>query len=126
MDYESECQKLFVLVRYLGVPYGGIFIFYNENTPESIVIQAITKYSISTVTSVYLDIPSKLNTILDPIINDIGKQLNAKYIYVNPIGKQGQILERYYGYHPTNVMPQPYPSLAQTMGSQQVYYKEIV
>lgn len=132
LDYESECQKFFILVRYLGIPYGGIFVFYNNNTPELIVIQAITKYAIPTVASLiypqYNKLFPKLNTILDPVINNIGKQSGAGYIYVNPIGKQGEILQQYYGYKIASgyTMPQPCPNLAENIGSQKVYYKRTV
>jgi hypothetical protein len=69
---------------------------------QYIMIQAITKYPVITLfEETYPEsrnlIP-KLNTILDPVIQDVGRNFGAKYIYVDPIGRQGELLRKYYGY----------------------------
>ena len=101
------CQKIFIMVFWHDMPIGGVVIFYNPNYADSngdhyIYIQGITKYPviylIDTLYPEYTSHLPKLNTILDPIIQHIGRELGVSYIYVNPVGRQGEFLEKYYGY----------------------------
>lgn len=128
----ADCQKIFIMVYWRNMPIGGVVIFYNPNYQDKyIYIQGITKYPIIfLIDTLYPEeskhIP-KLNTILDPIIQLIGKELGAKYIYVNPVGRQGEFLEKYYNYRlNTNVIP-PKPCSDMLDPSDDIisYYKPI-
>ena len=114
-SFNETCEKIFVMVFWRDMPIGGVVIFYNSDysvlfdktRPDSngkhyIYIQGITKYPIiyliDTLYPEYTSHLPKLNTILDPIIQQIGRELGASYIYVNPVGRQGEFLEKYYNY----------------------------
>lgn len=130
----DDCQNIFVLVYYKNLPIGGIVIFYNmdyrdDNEVPYIYIQEITKYPVIYIMDIlypeYTSHIPKLNSVLDPIIEDIGRELQAEYIYVNPIGKQGDILEKYYGYKINNKKaPKTCNNMALTPGYNN-YYKKI-
>ena len=105
VEHETvSCQKIFVMVSWRDMPIGGVVIFYNSDADKKhyIYIQGITKYPviylIDTLYPQYTSHLPKLNTILDPIIQHIGRELGVSYIYVNPVGRQGEFLEKYYGY----------------------------
>lgn len=134
IDYEFNCEKIFIVVYLNSMPMGGIVIFYNpdyidDHGSHYIYIQGITKYPvISLIDHLYPEysIP-KLNTILDPIINKIGIDLGAEYVYVKPIGKQGNILQKYYGY---NLYLNPSPlksckSIHDPWGEHKIYVKKL-
>jgi hypothetical protein len=109
-ETKSDCMKWFILAMYANKPLGGIFVFYNPKTqghiPESsyIMIQAITKYTIplflSLIDGNYKNKLPKVNNILEPAIEYLAKSLNVDYIYVHPVGMQGELLQKYYGYKP--------------------------
>lgn len=129
LNCDPDCQKIFVIVYMDDIPYGGIVIFFNNKLKDLhgskyIWIQAITKYPIAAIISSLVNLP-KLNDVLDPIIGKIGRELGADYVYVDPIFKQGLILEKYYGYRSdlNNVLP-PCANIAKNVHSK-VYYKYI-
>lgn len=100
-----DCQVYYIVAYLNEVEYGSIFAFWNEDQPDIVFIQAITKFLIPTLIS--LSVPKsnkllpKLNEMLDLSIKLLAKRLGAKRILVAPIGKQGAILEKYYGYRRT-------------------------
>jgi hypothetical protein len=49
----------------------------------------------------------RLNDLLVPEIEQLAKHVGVSRIIVDPIGKQGQILERFFGFHP--IEPQELP-----------------
>jgi hypothetical protein len=83
---------------------GGMFAFWNSDRPDDMFIQGISKSLIYTLHSLFAPkttpFPS-LNSLLQPSIEKLARELGAKRIIVAPIGKQGEILTRYYGYTQT-------------------------
>lgn len=69
------------------------------------MIQEITKHVIPMIVELTFPdykkyIPSLNSIIMEPI-DMIAHDLSVDYIYVHPIGKQGDILEKHYGFHKT-------------------------
>jgi hypothetical protein len=91
--------------------YGGIFGFYNNTYPEVLFIQGITKYLIPTLISIFLPeydkLLPRLNNILNEPIETLARNLGVKRILVAPIGTQGNILEKYFGYVKTSEIYYP-------------------
>jgi len=84
-------------------------------------------FLIDTLYPEYSSYLPKLNSILDPIIQKIGKELGAKYVYVNPIGRQGEFLEKYYDYH-LNLQSSPMKScheIYDSFDNLNNYYKKL-
>lgn len=79
---------------------GGVFVFYNNKKGDYFVFQAITKYIVPTIASnLYPKCQvQKLNTLLDTAIYSLAKLKKVKRIYVKPLDKQMNMLEKYYGY----------------------------
>ena len=136
LNYELDGMKIFIVVYLNDMPLGGIVIFYNPNyldihESHYIYIQGITKYPviylIDTLYPEYTqDIP-KLNSLLDPIIKQIGQELGVQYIYVNPVGRQGEFLEKYYNYK-LNINQPPIKSCLSILDSlieSNNYFKQI-
>ena len=100
------CETYFIEAHLNGHLYGGIFAFYHGDYPDRIMIQGIVKYVTPTLFELLFPKHQKelvkLNSILAAPIETLARRLGAKYIYVRPIGKQGSILERFYGYKRTN------------------------
>lgn len=69
------------------------------------IIQGITKFLVPSLIALFY--PEKearlprLNSILAPAIETVARSVGAKQIYVAPIGNQGNILVKHYGYHKT-------------------------
>lgn len=99
---KTICDIFFIEAKLNEHLYGSIFVFYHKDWPDRIMIQGITKYITSLLFVILFpefnkELP-KLNSLLDPVIESLARRLGAKYIYVRPIGKQGAILEKHYGY----------------------------
>ena len=84
--------------------YGGIFLFRNNNNPNLYKIQGITKYYGPVITKIFhknIEI-EKLNTLLIPVVEKFVANLGGIRIYVDPMEKQGELLEKYYGFVKTD------------------------
>jgi hypothetical protein len=131
VEHEAPCQKIFIMVFWRDMPIGGVVVFYNSDHPHYIYIQGITKYPIiyliDTFYPQYTSHLPKLNTILDPIIQQIARELGVSYIYVNPVGRQGEFLEKYYGYQLNQgpIPPKPCPDILDTAGEITSYFKAL-
>ena len=83
---------------------GGIIAFLNSSF-SYMVVQEITKYSLLVVSqlffSTYIHAP-KLNSVLLPIIENLGKENGYNIVVVVPVGKQGELLKQYYGFKTLN------------------------
>ncbi len=109
-DYKEEmdldCQVWFLEARINNIPYGGIYAFYQSKYPEYLFIQGISKFAIPYLSDILFPentaILPKLNSILQVSIESLAKKLNVKKIYVKPVGKQGNILNKHYGYAKTS------------------------
>lgn len=131
---ESDCYMWHIDCIHNNYELGSIFVFYNPNNPiilnekVGLMIQDIVKYSIPLlVQSLFPDygvfIP-KLNTILETPINMIASSINVNYIFVRPIGNQGDILKKFYGYLETGVELN-YPCETISIGFESWLYKEV-
>lgn len=102
INYNKDCKSWYIETTLENHIYGGIFAFWNVNTPKNIMIQGIAKRLIPMLISIFLPeynkLLPKLNTTLESGIESLANRLDATNIYVIPIGKQGDILEKYYGY----------------------------
>jgi hypothetical protein len=135
LKYETDCTKIFVVVYLNKIPAGGVVIFYNPNYLDDhgsryIYIQGIAKYPviylIETLYPEYTKNIPKLNTILDSIIKEIGINLGAEYVYVNPVGRQGEFLEKYYNYEINKNPPvRSCNSIIKPLDESQNYFKKI-
>lgn len=102
LEKEPDCSIWFITSQLSGCDYGGIFAFWNKKKPDILFIQGIAKYLATAFTSIFLPefskkIPS-LNTVLQPPIESLARQLGADKIIVAPVGKQGEILRKHFGY----------------------------
>ena len=105
LDYledELNCEAYFVYTLINDTYYGGMFAFYNKERPDVLFIQGITKIFSPSIISIYYPeydkLLPRLNSLLEPSIETLAKMLNADKILVVPIGKQGKILKKHYGY----------------------------
>lgn len=134
---QPGCTRWYVEADMDDVSIGGICIAYNANLEghtegsRYIVIQEITKYTVVTLVSLMFPeynmyIP-KVNDILSTPIDTVARGVDADYIYVAPIGKQGGILQRYYGYKPLKYnFKMPCRSVSDYFEDITKYYKEVV
>lgn len=129
-EEKDKCGVSFICSRINGIPYGGIFMFWDEEDPSYVVIQGICKFITPSLISLLDQENSKklprLNDLLNPVIEQTARTIGAKIIYVAPIGKQGKILEKYFGYNATNYMK--YPSkiiLVFDKDHQRSFFKEL-
>lgn len=102
----DDCKRWFLCARYNGHPYGGVFAFFNPEAKSHksgtplLFVQGICRYLTSTVAAVVepeLGLAS-LNSLLQPRLIELARELGAGYIYITPIGKQSSILTDHYGY----------------------------
>lgn len=109
--------------------HGGVFVFWNPRYPNHVVMQGISKFLIPSLLSLlYPDQESRLirlNSMLQPAVETVAHNVGAKQIYVAPIGKQGEILKKYYGYHITSKMMYPCQVIKRIDTEYDVYVKDI-
>jgi hypothetical protein len=106
---DSACNVWILVATINDVPYGAIFAFYNPLQPNDLMIQGISKFLVPNMYAIlYPDTKfPRLNDLLVPEIEQLAKHVGVSRIIVDPIGKQGQILERFFGFHP--IEPQELP-----------------
>ena len=108
---DNHCKIYFTVVMINKHYYGSIFMFWNENNPDILFIQGITKFMIPTLINIFLPnydkLLPRLNSVLEGAIESQARLLGAKQILTVPIGNQGSILEKHYGYHRTNEVYYP-------------------
>lgn len=126
---EKDCEIYLITAYVDGELYGSVYGFYNHNYPSVIMIQGISKslkYGLSDIFGVDNHLP-KLNSVLMPAIESLGRRLGANQIHVSPIGKQGAILERHYGFKRVDAIRYPCHIIA---GSDMVggnnYYMKVI
>jgi hypothetical protein len=97
---ENECQMWLTVATINNQPYGCIFSFYRPG--YDFMIQGISKFYIPGMFSFfYPEISNqlpKLNNLLIPAIESLAKKVGASRIVVRPIGNQGSILSKHYGF----------------------------
>jgi hypothetical protein len=128
----SGCDMWRIEAYHNGSSYGSIMVFYNAGS-NYIMIQEITKHLIPMVVELTFpeykrDMPG-LNSILMEPIHLIARELNAEYIYVHPIGKQGIILEKHFGFQRTTpCWPLPCAIVEGTSETEEspCYFKRVV
>jgi hypothetical protein len=101
MKFVQKIRVYFVHATIDRNYYGGMFAFWNSDRKETLFIQGITKSLIFTLHSLFAPKTtpfSNLNSLLQPSIEELARTLKSNRILVAPIGKQGDILTRYYGY----------------------------
>jgi hypothetical protein len=99
--------------KHNGYELGSILVYYNVFKPmmsdgrKGLVVQDIVKYPIPYLTQLlfpqYGPYIPKLNNIVEPPINAIADELDLDYIFVRPIGSQGNTLTKHYGYKEIDV-----------------------
>ncbi len=91
-----ECIAYWIIVYINNVYYGSISVIIPDDY-NYIRIRYISKSVASVVAEVLYDKQyPKLNSLLMPYIESIALFYNRKMIYVDPIGKQVEILKKYY------------------------------
>lgn len=112
VEPEEKCKIWFIVASIDVIPrrapilYGGVMVFWNPDTPDNLMMQGISKFFLPALYAhLYpeedAELP-RLNSLLIPAVEALARELGARRIYVVPIGKQGSILERYYGFQKTN------------------------
>lgn len=108
---DPQCKIFYIMASINHQYYGGIFVFWNEQRPDIIFIQGITKFLVPSLVSIlapeYDKILPRLNTVLSAAIETCAKMLGADKIMTVPIGRQGSILEKHYGYKKTDTVYYP-------------------
>jgi hypothetical protein len=126
---EKDCKIWFITAEINRQLYGGVFVFWNRNFPNHIVIQGITKFLAPSLLALFYPeqesrLP-RLNSILGLAVETVARSVGAKQIYVAPIGKQGRILEKHYGYRKTSSIIYPCELIIGSNQGTQIYVKDI-
>jgi len=118
-----QCNIWIIAASLNDVPYGAIFVFQNINNPDDVMMQGIAKFPIPGIFSLmYPDLVAnlpKLNSLLIPAVEKLASNLNAKRIIVAPVGKQDEILQKYYGFKRINNVE---PICAILLGDPHIFY----
>ena len=105
---DSDCNIWAIVAKINGIIYGTIFVFYNPNVSSDILIQGISRAFIPSLYEILspgaLSNLPRLNSLLFPSIETIAKSVGASKIFVAPIGNQGNILQKHYGFQPDNTI----------------------
>lgn len=108
-SYPTDCEVKHVISASDGRRYGGAFLFWNEAFPDQITMQGITKYLGPQLLSILspngVKIFPPLNSLIMPKAILFAREKGARKIVVFPIGKQGDILKKYYGFVEPESMP---------------------
>lgn len=103
---KSDCKIWIIISKLNNMLYGGTFVFWNFAFPNIVMMQGICKFlSASILHLLYPEYDSKLprlNSLVQPLVEKLTKDIGASIIYVAPIGNQGHILEKHYGYKKTD------------------------
>ena len=110
-EKETNCDIYMITAHVDNDFYGLIYCFYNKKYPNYLMIQGISKtlkYMLSDLLypKMYSKLP-KLNSILMPSIESLAKQIGATKIIVAPIGNQGNILNKHYGFNKVKEIKYP-------------------
>jgi hypothetical protein len=101
----QDCNIWLIVSTVNSCPYGAVFAFQNIDRPTDILIQGVSKFLIPYLfTMIKPELASrlpKLNSLLMPVVETLAKNVGADRILVEPIGKQGQILLKHYGFSKT-------------------------
>ena len=118
-----QCNIWIIAASLNDVPYGAIFAFQNIRNPDDLMMQGIAKFPIPGIFSLmYPDSVAnfpKLNSLLIPAVEKLATSLNVKRIIVAPVGKQDQILQKYYGFKLVNDVK---PVCAMLLGDPHIFY----
>lgn len=106
IEDEKNCEIFFIASFVNDFIYGGIFVFWNTENPDSLLIQGISKYVEPIMISIFLsDLDKKLprlNSLLQPAVEALARKLGVGKIFVSPLKQQGDILVKHYGYKKIN------------------------
>lgn len=110
--------------------YGSIFAFYNSKNPDVLLIQGISKGITPILFSILFPEKSKnlpkLNSLFDEPLEKLARELGVKRIVVAPIGKQGDILEKHYGFRRVPTIEYPCELIRESGKTRGTFYaKEI-
>lgn len=126
---EEGCEKFMITAHVDENFYGLIYCFFNKEYPDTILIQGISKTLKYTLTDFFepntYNYP-KLNSILMSSIECLAKLLGAKRIVVAPIGRQGDILTKHYGFTKTDMIQYPCKIIQGYGATYVTYYEKIV
>ena len=131
---ETDCNIWHIEGKHNDYELGSICVFYNSTIPMILdgkfgaMIQDIVKYPIPFLAQflfpTYNPFIPKLNTVLETPINIVAGYIGVDYIFVRPIGNQGSILTKHYGYKETDAKF-TYPCETISVGFSQWLYKEV-
>lgn len=128
-ERELDCHVWFITSAINGYLYGGIFVFWNSQYPDYVVIQGIAKFFIPGLFSIlypeYNNLLPKLNSLLLPHIEMVATNVEATKIYVAPVGIQGRILEQHYGFKRSSGFKYPCMMIKGQDSSRKFHTKEI-
>lgn len=101
-EIDNNCTVWLVVSKINGFIYGATCVFYNPEVSKNIFMQGISRTFIPSLLEILipgvLKTLPRLNNLLQPVVESIGKSMKAQKIYVAPIGNQGDILVKHYGY----------------------------
>jgi len=128
---EKDCEKFLITAEINRQLYGGVFVFWNHNYPNHVMIQGISKYLAPSLLTLFYPEQERrlprLNSILASAIETVARSVGANQIYVAPIGNQGTILKTHYGYHEAYNIIYPCELIAGSNGGGgvKIYVKDI-
>lgn len=132
-SYENDTtvrDLYYLLCRINGVLYGSIAVYHVPGTDYLYIIHIAKTWAGIFAELIWTGQFPKLNSLLIPEIETIARNFNAKYIYVVPIGKQGRLLERYYGFQlvrkPVHIEGYGIGGWTKGKGQTSVYVKELL
>ena len=100
---EQGCKVWIIVATVNKHPYGAIFAFQHSANPYDIMIQGISKFIVPGVFSILkpdlANMLPRLNSLLMPAVETLALNAGASRIVVIPVGKQGDILVKHYGFH---------------------------
>jgi len=101
-EEEVNCIKWLIVCSVNTELYGAVCVFYNPQTGSNILMQGISRcfipLLIDSIQPGSLTNLPRLNSLIQLAVETIGYNIGANQIVVAPIGKQGDILEKHYGY----------------------------
>lgn len=122
-DYrqKKDCDVWLIITTINNQPYGAVFAFKSmDEQDKNLMIQGISKFMVPGIFSLlqpkYNKLLPRLNSILIPEVENLAKYLRMDRIVVDPIGKQGNILEKYYGFHQIDAIEYPCEAIFKQIG----------
>jgi len=125
---ESDCDSYVIAVKINDQPYGAVFAFTNNYT-DDLMIQGISKFIVPGMFSLLRPEENKilpsLNSILMPEVEKLAKQLRCRRIIVAPLEKQGEIIQKHYGFYPIESIEYPCKDILRAWGETPYFAKDV-